>query len=69
MNYFLLRLFTFFMLFYEKTFHAYHKIFFFSDPGNYFFIVLIIIFRRITNLFFGLQYIAGLRLRGTGSSV
>ena len=28
MNYFLLRLFTFFMLLYESIFHAYHKLFF-----------------------------------------
>ena len=40
------------------------RIIFNTSIENYFFIVLIIIFRGIVNLFFGLQYIAGLRLRG-----
>ena len=40
------------------------RIIFNTSIEDYFFIVLIIIFRCIANLFFGLQYIAALRSRG-----
>ena len=52
--------------------HSYCNLFllycelFFSCTENYFSTALRIIFHGIVNLFFGLQYIAGLRLRGTG---
>ena len=55
---------------------------FFTCIANYFLLVIRIIFTTenyffigaeifhgIVNLFFGLQYLAGLRLRGTGSGV
>ena len=67
MNYFLLRLFTFFMLLYESIFMRTTNYFleelrinFNTSIENYLFIVLIIIFRGIANLFLGLQCFAGL---------
>ena len=70
MNYFLLRLFTIFMLLYEKffmrttnNFLVVLRIIFNTSIENYFFIVLIIIFRCIANLFLGLQCFAGLAFK------
>ena len=42
--------------------------FFTTGTENYFSLALRIIFHGIVNLFFGLQYLAGLRMRGTGLS-
>ena len=61
----------------NEFFHSYCKLFL-TGTANYFLLVVLriifslaltIIFHGIVNLFFGLQYIAGLHLRGTGSSV
>ena len=45
------------------------RIIFNTSIENYFFIVLIIIFRGITNLFLGLQCFEGLQLKRTDSSL
>ena len=57
-----------FWLVLQIMFDWYCELFFTSGTENYFFIGVRIIFHGIVNYFFGLQYIAGLRLRGTGSS-
>ena len=57
------------MHFHTRTaiyFWLYCELFFTSGTENYFFIGAENYFHGIVNLFFGLQYIAGLRLRGTG---
>ena len=70
MNYFLLRMFTclcccmnkFFMRT-TNNFLVVPRIIFNTSIENYFFIVLIIIFRCIANLFLGLQCFAGLAVK------
>ena len=77
MNYFNLVWLNFFVYSTNEFFHSYCKLFL-TGAANYFLLVVLriifslaltIIFHGIVNLFFGLQYIAGLRLRGTGLSV
>ena len=73
-NYFNVSLVEFFSRFYEWIFSLLLQSIF-DCTANYFFLLVLriifsmalrIIFHGIVNLFFGLQYIAGLRLRGTG---
>ena len=73
MNYFNLRLVKFFVGSTNEFFHSYGKLFltgtsnylFTSGTENYFFIGAENYFSSyIVNYFFGLQYIAGLRMRG-----
>ena len=75
-NYFNLSLVKFLQVLRTNFFHSYCKLFL-TRTTNYFLLLVLriifsvalgIIFHGIVNLFFGLQFLAGLRLRGTGSS-
>ena len=77
MNYFNLSLVKFFIGSPNEFSYLYGKLFL-TGTTNYFLLLVLriifslalrIIFHGIVNLFFGLQYLAGLRLRGTGSGV
>ena len=76
-NYFNLSLVKFFIGSPNEFSYLYGKLFL-TGTTNYFLLLVLriifslalrIIFHGIVNLFFGLQYLAGLRLRGTGSGV
>ena len=76
-NYFNLSLVKFFTGSPNEFSYLYGKLFL-TGTTNYFLLLVLriifslalrIIFHGIVNLFFGLQYLAGLRLRGTGSGV
>ena len=69
MNYFNLVWLQFLVGTTNEFFHSYCKLFLTGTTNYFLLVVLRIIFLGIMNLFFGLQYIAGLLLRGTGSSV